>query len=225
MGMYDRDWYRERYKKKNQQSNSGRSWSHSEQSQWQSKLDAANRKSRNGKLAKNIALFLALSFGCAMTIKVVLGKEELSLQTFLETAGLGKTFGTAPDGSPWPEITGYLPGYSVLETQGRGSITIDNQNGKQDTFVQLLKNGSPIRQIYVRSNDLFELAAVTPGTYELKVLEIQSGQAYRVVEPIILGVTKSANSTSWESKTVRLQAVSGNLTRERISRSKMEAVK
>lgn len=222
MGMHDRDWYKERYKNTHQQTNPGRSWSHSEQNQWQSKLDAANRKKSNGKLIKNIALFLVLSLSCAVALKVVIGKEELSLQTFLETIGLGKALGTAPDGTPWPESTGYLPGHSVLANKGRGSITIDNQNGKQDVFVQLLKNGSPVRQTYIRSNDLFELSAVTPDTYELRVLEIQSGQAYRVVEPITLGITKSDNSITWDNKTIRLQAESGNLSRERISKSKIK---
>ncbi|TDQ35362.1 hypothetical protein [Thiopseudomonas denitrificans] len=221
MGMHDRDWYKERYKKTNQQNNPGRAWSNSEKNQWQSKLDAANRKNKTGKLAKNIALFLVLSFASAMAIKVTLGKEDLSVQSFLETLGLGKLLSTAPNGSAWPEKTGYLPGQPVLATEGRGSITIDNRNGKQDAYVQLLQSDSPVRQIYVRRNDSFELTAVTPGTYQLKVLEIQSGQAYKVVEPITLGINRSANSISWDNKTIRLQAESGNLSRERIPKSQM----
>lgn len=222
MGMYDRDWYKEKHQKQSGRTNkSGRSWSDSERDQWQSKLDAANRKGRRSTLVRNIILFFALSFGAAFAIKTVLGKDDFSLQTFFETLGMGKTLGTAPGGRPWPAVTGYMPGNPVLATQGRGSITIDNLNGKQDAFVQLMEGSTAVRQAFVRSNEQFQFATVTPATYELRVLEVQSGKAYRVVEPIVLGMTKTGNSTSWESKTIRLNAVSGNLTRERISRARM----
>lgn len=222
MGMYDRDWYKEKYQKQASRTNkSGRSWTDRERDQWQNKLDAANRKGRRSILARNIILFLVLSFGAAFAIRTVLVKDDFSMQTLFETLGLGKILGAAPNGRAWPAVTGYMPGYPVLATQGRGSITIDNLSGNQDAFVKLMEGSTAVRQAFVRSNEQFEFASVTPGAYELRVLEIQSGQAYRVVEPIILGMTRTDNSTSWESKTISLSVVSGNLTRERISRERM----
>lgn len=222
MGMYDRDWYKEKYQKKTDKNTSAHAWSQDERNQWQSKLDAASSKSRNNKLGKNIALFVILSISSAVAIKSVVGKDGFSLQTISETLGLGRVFGTAPDGTPWPQATGYLPGHPTLATQGRGSITIDNRNGNEDVFVQILDGAKAVRQAYIKRNDRFELTGVTPGSYQLKVLKIQSGTAYRIMEPITLKVTRDGNSTSWSSKTIRLNSKSEQgtiLTQQRISRA------
>ncbi|NLC10531.1 MAG: hypothetical protein GX782_11290 [Gammaproteobacteria bacterium] len=222
MGMHDRDWYKEKYQKNAHNKHSGHAWSQAERNQWQSKLDAASSKGRYNKLGKNIALFVILSISGAVAIKALVGKDGFSLQTISETLGLGRVLGTAPDGTPWPEATGYLPGHPVLATQGRGSITIDNRNGNEDVFVQILDGTNTVRQAYVNHNDKFELTAVTPGSYELKVLKIQSGIAYRIMEPITLSVTRDGNSTSWGSTTIRLNSKSEQgsiLSPQRISRA------
>lgn len=86
---------------------------------------------------------------------------------------------TAPNGSPWPTHAGYVKGYPIDNAGGRSEVTVDNTQNDADVFVKLVslegETAFPVRQFYIRAGAEFTMNKVSPGQYDLRYLDLESG--------------------------------------------------
>lgn len=86
---------------------------------------------------------------------------------------------TAPNGSPWPTRAGYVKGYPIGNANGRSEVTVDNTQNDADVFVKLVslegETAYPVRQFYIRAGAEFTMNKVSPGQYDLRYLDLESG--------------------------------------------------
>ena len=79
---------------------------------------------------------------------------------------------TAPNGSPWPVVSGYVHGYPRLNVSGRVSLLIDNSGALDDVFVKVFDHDRKpivaVRVAFVRAKDKFSMNQVMPGDYEVR---------------------------------------------------------
>ena len=84
-----------------------------------------------------------------------------------------------PLGNPWPAISGYLPEYAQLNTNGRSSLTVDNQQNDSDMLVKLYIRVGPrptaVRVLFLKAKDSFEIETIAPGPYDLRYQDLDSG--------------------------------------------------
>lgn len=121
----------------------------------------------------------------------------------------------APNGNPWPQSAGYVPGYPRLRTAGHSSVTIDNSSNSADVFVKLVKISSdktqPIRQIYIPKYGTFEVGSVSPGTYDVRYMDLGDGSLARS-ESFVLKETEEDSGISFNNITMTLYKVAnGNM--------------
>lgn len=86
----------------------------------------------------------------------------------------------APNGSPWPTRSDYIAGYPRLNVLGMASVTVDNSGGSSDLFVKLIdrdqKPMKAVRVFLLKAHDEFELYRVTPGRYDVRYKNLDTGQ-------------------------------------------------
>jgi hypothetical protein len=86
---------------------------------------------------------------------------------------------TAPNGSAWPDRAGYVKGYPIGNASGRSEVTVDNAQNDADVFVKLVslegETAYPVRQFYIRAGAEFTMNKVSPGQYDLRYLDLESG--------------------------------------------------
>lgn len=96
---------------------------------------------------------------------------------------------TAPDGLPWPAAASYLSGFEQANSTGLSSVTVDNARGQFDVLVKLyyLEGEKPraVRVFFIPAQSSFKAEKLTPGLYDLRFLDLQSGQLFRT-EPFEL---------------------------------------
>ncbi|EJE49707.1 DnaJ-class molecular chaperone with C-terminal Zn finger domain containing protein [Acidovorax sp. CF316] len=90
---------------------------------------------------------------------------------------------TAPNGQPWPASAGYVDGYPLLNSEGDGSLTVDNGSNDSDAFVKLVSQGDGqpqvVRHIYVPAYQRFTVDRLAPGRYDLRYRNLASGALAR----------------------------------------------
>ena len=91
----------------------------------------------------------------------------------------------APNGSAWPKTSDYIAGYPRLNVFGLASVTADNSGGQGDLFIKLIdrdrKPMTAVRVLFVKRKDKLVLDRVKPGHYDLRYLNLDTGQIYRSV--------------------------------------------
>ncbi|MBE2282700.1 MAG: J domain-containing protein [Prosthecobacter sp.] len=126
-----------------------------------------------------------------------------------------------PQGRPWPEETGYLPGTEQRHTQGRCEVVVDNVLHDADVHVKLLAlpaddEGDPIvvREAFIATRSQMRFENLPPGRYELRYRSLSSGLIFRAAA-LELSQDAARNSSS---KTVSLyKVIPGNLQRPLIA--------
>lgn len=80
----------------------------------------------------------------------------------------------APSGDPWPEASGYLPGYPVGNTGNEMQVLIDNSANASPVFVKLydLDRRSNVRHAYVQPRASFLIDKLSAGKYEVRYQNI-----------------------------------------------------
>ncbi len=100
------------------------------------------------------------------------GDEKLRSSQYMRPAA-------APNGSPWPTRAGYVKGYPIGNANGRSEVTVDNTQNDADVFVKLVslegETAYPVRQFYIRAGAEFTMNKVSPGQYDLRYLDLESG--------------------------------------------------
>lgn len=89
----------------------------------------------------------------------------------------------APNGRPWPSEAGYLSGFTVMERGGSSKITIDNTASDGPVYAKLMSFDPPglrsLRHFYVPAGERFVLKSVSPGNYEVRYMDLDSGTRAR----------------------------------------------
>jgi hypothetical protein len=85
----------------------------------------------------------------------------------------------APNGSPWPPTSNYVPGYPRLNVFGTAEVTADNSGGQSDLFVKLIdldqKPATAARVGFVKAKDELSFFRVKPGQYDIRYKNLDSG--------------------------------------------------
>lgn len=117
-----------------------------------------------------------------------------------------------PKGDPWPERSGYLPGYPVLRTDGLSMLTVDNTRNKSDVFLKLVSTDTarplPVRTSYVRSGTSFTMENIAPGNYDVRYRSLDTGEIFKS-ERFELKEIQEATGTSFAKNILTLYSVEG----------------
>lgn len=125
-----------------------------------------------------------------------------------------------PQGRPWPQETGYLPGTKQRHTQGRCEIVVDNVLHDADVHVKWVAlaadaGGDPIivREAFISARSQMRFENLPPGRYELRYRSLSTGLIFRAAV-----VQLSEDPSTSSSKTVSLyKVVPGNVQRPILS--------
>lgn len=86
---------------------------------------------------------------------------------------------TAPNGIPWPENASLLPGFPRLNADGNSTVTVDNSQNESDVHVKLVSlsgpRAYPVRVFYIPARGKFTLKKLTPGSYDIRYRDLNSG--------------------------------------------------
>ncbi|MBI3697768.1 MAG: J domain-containing protein [Acidobacteria bacterium] len=82
----------------------------------------------------------------------------------------------APNGEPWPAVTGYIHGYQELHTDGLSSVRVDNSQNDSDVFAKLVEQERlAVRVFFIRAREQFTVANVRDGSYDIRYKDLDSG--------------------------------------------------
>jgi hypothetical protein len=83
----------------------------------------------------------------------------------------------ADNGQPFPAVSGYIPKYPKKATDGLSSLTIKNDGNDSDVFVKVFSRatGRPVRVFFVRAHESFTAKEITPGKYDVRYRDLDSG--------------------------------------------------
>lgn len=117
-----------------------------------------------------------------------------------------------PKGDPWPERSGYLPGYPVLNTDGLSMLTVDNTRNKSDVYLKLVSTDGarpqPVRTSYVRSGTSFTMENIAPGNYDVRYRSLDTGEIFKS-ERFELKEIQESTGTSFAKNILSLYSVEG----------------
>jgi hypothetical protein len=117
----------------------------------------------------------------------------------------------APNGSAWPQTSGYVEGYPLLNSDGHSSLTIDNSNNNSDVFLKLVSldgtSETNVRQVFISASQSFTMSDISPGSYEIRYRDLASGHLSRS-EVMEIAEVRNARGISFENHTVTLYRVS-----------------
>jgi hypothetical protein len=76
----------------------------------------------------------------------------------------------APNGEPWPEQSGYIPGYPLGNSGREMTVVIDNSANATPVFVKIydLERRSNVRHAYVLGNGTLTIDGLAAGKYEVR---------------------------------------------------------
>lgn len=84
---------------------------------------------------------------------------------------------TAPNGSKWPNASGYVSGYPMITGMGKSSINVENIRNSSDVFVQLYEKNSTqaVRSFFITERSEFLLNQLDAGEYFVRYYQLDSG--------------------------------------------------
>lgn len=100
---------------------------------------------------------------------------------------------TAPNGKPFPEVSGYIDGYPVMEGMGNAKLVIENIRNSSDVFAQLYEKNTPqpIRTFFVVEREEMMLSHLDAGEYFVRYYQLDNGE-YLNSESVTLVRNQSA---------------------------------
>lgn len=84
---------------------------------------------------------------------------------------------TAPNGAPWPDISGYIDGYAVANPGVQMRVEVDNGANDAAVFVRLidLDRGASVRHVYLLPHEALTIDKLVAGRYEVRYQNIDTG--------------------------------------------------
>ena len=123
---------------------------------------------------------------------------------------------TAPNGQPWPTVAAYVRGYQRLNSNGYGSVTVDNSRSDSDVFVKLysLSGGQPrpARVFFIPAYGRFNAAGMAAGRYDVRYRDLTNGRLARS-EAFELEERHSDRGVEYQEMTLTLYKVRDGNTR------------
>jgi len=121
----------------------------------------------------------------------------------------------APNGEPWPLMSGYVAGYQSMNTDGLSTVTVDNTQNDSDVFVKLVsldgQNAFPVRTFFILARGTFTLNQVTAGSYDIRYRDLSTGGLSRS-ESFQLQEIPTDDGTQFSNITMTLYKVlNGNM--------------
>ena len=121
----------------------------------------------------------------------------------------------APNGRPWPKISGYIPGYAKKRSGGLSTVTIDNSQNSSDVFVALNyldgQQPNPVRLILIKANYQLKITGIKTGRYDVRYKDLTSGGISKS-EAFDLYEFPSQTGTEYSNITMTLYTVqNGNM--------------
>jgi len=119
----------------------------------------------------------------------------------------------ADNGRPFPTLSGYIEGYPIDAENGYSKVTIDNSENDSDVFVKLFSLGAPdtgkskpVRVFFVRANQRFTVENLTPGNYDVRYRNLDTGKLQRS-EPLQLEEFRTTTGVRFSRTTLTLYKV------------------
>ena len=83
----------------------------------------------------------------------------------------------APNGSPWPESSGYVDGYAVGNQGVQMRVEVDNAANDSNVFVRVidLERGASVRHAYVLAHESLNIDKLVAGRYEVRYQNVDPG--------------------------------------------------
>lgn len=130
---------------------------------------------------------------------------------------------TAPNGTVWPTTAAHMSGYPILNNSGLSELTIDNTRNNSDVFIKVCNlQGSayfPVRHIYLPAHSTFKTASLTPGTYDIRYKDLNTGGISKS-SSFALTETATLNGTQYTKMSITIYKVpNGNMQSSRIDES------
>jgi hypothetical protein len=86
---------------------------------------------------------------------------------------------TAENGQPFPTTSGYIKKYQQKANDGYSSLTIKNDRNDSDVYVKVFdlnkSKAKPVRFFFVRAHESFTAEKITPGKYDVRYRDLNSG--------------------------------------------------
>lgn len=85
----------------------------------------------------------------------------------------------APNGEPWPEQSGYIPGYPLGNSGREMTVVVDNSANATPVFVKIydLERRSNVRHAYVLGNGTLTIDGLAAGKYEVRYQNVVGNAA------------------------------------------------
>jgi hypothetical protein len=97
---------------------------------------------------------------------------------------------SAPNGKPWPRVSGYLEGYAQSNVGGIAAVVVDNSGGRNDLYGKLIDRDQEtlkaVRVFFLKAHESMTLKGVVPGRYDVRYLNLDSG---RILQAPVIHVT------------------------------------
>ena len=84
---------------------------------------------------------------------------------------------TAPNGSPWPEHSGYIDGYALANQGVHMRIEVSNAAGDGPVLVRVidLERGASVRHAYILPHESFSIDKLVAGRYQVRYQNVDPG--------------------------------------------------
>lgn len=122
---------------------------------------------------------------------------------------------TAPNGVPWPTVSGYISKYKQFNKGGYSNVTIDNTRNDSDVFVKLVDisgpEAFPVRTFFITKYGKFTLSDIKIGVYDIRYRDLETGELARS-EQFQVEERKTHNGVEYSTMTMTLYKVrNGNM--------------
>ena len=115
----------------------------------------------------------------------------------------------ASNGERWPQASGYVHGFPILNADGGSQLVIDNTKNNFDVFLKLvaLTGNEPksVRSIFVLAHGQFTARRIDSGTYEARYRQLKSGALMKSAT-FVFDETAIAGGTRYSIVTLEVHA-------------------
>lgn len=125
----------------------------------------------------------------------------------------------APNGEQWPSVAGYLANYTLNNTGGLSTITIDNTRHEHDVYVKLvsLPTQATARHVYIPKHSTFTIRDISVGNYEIRYKNLDTGNTYKADIPVKLEERSTYDGVEYSNMRMTLyQVANGNMQTPKI---------
>jgi hypothetical protein len=124
-------------------------------------------------------------------------------------------------GQPFPATSGYIKKYQQKANDGYSSLTIKNDQNDSDVYVKVFdlnkSKAKPVRFFFVRAHESFTAEKITPGKYDVRYRDLNSGGMTKTPEFQFNETKEEDGSVKYSDMTMTLYKVAnGNMHTEPI---------